>query len=156
MKPKALLIDDDFAVTRLYIWELEREGYDVQHVRDPDEAWGAVTEDGSGISVFIVDVMMYSGERYKKVNTENGLRTGVLLYQDIHSLYPDVPVIVLTNLENKRILAEFKGDRDVPVLQKLDYTPYDFAKFTSEIVEQSAPRSIRDLEEDSLEDDDIG
>ena len=57
------------------------------------------------------------------METEEGLRTGVLVYHDIRERWPVMPIVVLTNVSDEAILGEFEGDVSTVVRSKFDTPP---------------------------------
>jgi len=64
-----------------------------------------------------------------------GLRTGLSLYYDkLEELYPETPVIVLTNVSNQETLGRFTEGSLLRVAQKMEYPPFELVDLVSEIV----------------------
>jgi len=135
MTRTVLLVDDEKQPLKYYVWALEREGFKVMQCYDPDTAFDFVDKQTPDIVAVILDIMMLPGERYRDKDTQEGLTTGTFLYDDLRSRYPDVPVIVITNVSNRETLQYFKGDPKLQVVQKLDVPPFELAQLVSRMVE---------------------
>lgn len=129
-----LLIDDDNLPMNYYVKALEHEGFRVNHCFNPDSALDFAREETSTIDAIILDIMMPPGQRYRSENTNEGLRTGVLLLKDLRNYCPDVAVVVLTNITKLSTLNEFKGQHSVEVVQKMDCTPFRLVEIVRKMV----------------------
>lgn len=142
MKYKALFIDEDLEAIRGYIKVLDLLGCEVTHCRTTDQA--LVSAKASPPSVIILDLMMPPGPSYSARQTEEGVRTGVVLYQDLRKLHPHVPVIVLTNLPNPNAWFQRQlGRENLRILRKPDYPPFDFAAVVAEVLGIPLPDDLR-------------
>jgi CheY-like chemotaxis protein len=130
---KVLLIDDDRLPMKYYVKRLQKECFDVIQKVDPDEAW-AYLETNPDIDCIILDIMMSPGRRYAKQDTNEGLKTGVLLYHDIRNKYPTVPVIVLTNINNPNTLKELDKDPHLTEVRKAEYPPKELAELLNNLL----------------------
>jgi CheY-like chemotaxis protein len=92
-----LFIDDDKAAIRYYLEELQESGFDVTHSRNPDEALAVLEKREPPFDLIILDSALPPGKNYSHFNTEQGLTTGNLIFQDIRKRYPEVPIVILTN-----------------------------------------------------------
>jgi CheY-like chemotaxis protein len=61
----------------------------------------------SPADIYVVDVMIPAGDRYKDEETHDGLITGLYLAREIRQRFPLVPIILWsgTNLDTVRLLA---------------------------------------------------
>jgi DNA-binding NtrC family response regulator len=116
-----LLIDDDNLPMKFYIKALEESGFTVKRFLGPDDVLDFMEKNAAEIGVVVLDIMMPPGKRYKDENTKEGLRTGVFLFKDIRRMYPNIPVIVLTNVKNPETLCEFPKDQ---LIQKMNCPPF--------------------------------
>ena len=108
-EPRILLIDDEQVPqakqpTGGYMWyysyALREHGFLVLEVIGPDEAISALCADDAGFDLVLLDIMMPPGKTFEQQDTVAGLRTGILLADKLRELAPDVPIVVLTNVEN--------------------------------------------------------
>lgn len=134
MEKHVLLVDDDKLPMRFYVKALQQKGCNVKHCFEPDSALEYVRKKGSKIDAVILDIMLPPGKAYKDKKTNEGLRTGVLLFVDLRNECPNVPVVVLTNVKNPSTLDEFKGKPLVKVVQKMECPPFELAWLVGEIV----------------------
>jgi CheY-like chemotaxis protein len=137
VKPLVLVIDDNQLPTVYYVRDLEQQGFEVKHFFEPDTALAFAKKERAGIVAVLLDIMMPPGKKYQQQDTNEGLRTGVLLYPDLRRLLPDVPVIVLTNVTDEQTLGQFREGPLLKVAQKLDYPPFELAQLVSEVVQNS-------------------
>ena len=134
MKNTVLVVDDDELPMMFYREALKRQGYDVHQCRDPDSTLEFARQKAPAIAAIVLDIMMDPGVVYSNQNTNQGLRTGVLLYRDLRQVCPDVPVVVLTNVVDTETLREFEGQQAVRVIQKIDCPPLEFASLLSSMI----------------------
>jgi CheY-like chemotaxis protein len=132
---KILIVDDDLAPEQKepngnYMWyytqALRDAGHTVVEVVGPDSAIEVLSSTANSIDLVVLDIMMPPGRAYREDDTLNGLRTGVFLAKTVQSRYPDLPILVLTNVQNPETLSQL---REMPsirkVLYKPDCTPFD-------------------------------
>jgi DNA-binding response OmpR family regulator len=130
MEKLLLLVDDDRMPMQFYVKALEKQGFNVRHCLTSDEALEYAEKEKGNIAGIILDIMLPPG-RYK--NTNEGLRTGVPLLEDLRRYCADTPVIVLTNVRNPKTLDEFKGKPLVIVVQKMECPPFELAKLVEDM-----------------------
>jgi len=128
-KQTLLLIDDEKLVTSYYKRALEDAGFDIVHKYGSDSTFELIEKQKPEIVGIILDIMMVPGDRYKDDPTTEGLRTGYFIFQDITKIYPDVPIIILTNVSNIEALSVEFGIRNLLIVRKIDYPPYEFVEF---------------------------
>jgi len=131
---RVLLVDDEIAPGAIpgegnYMWyyaeALREAGFDVVEAVGPDAALETLDRTPDPFCIIILDIMMPPGKAFAETDTQQGLRTGLLLLDKITVLCPQVPVLVLTNVNNAKTVGELRGRPDVKaVLFKPDYTPY--------------------------------
>ncbi|MCJ8500356.1 PAS domain S-box protein [Desulfatitalea alkaliphila] len=80
---RILLVDDEVSIVRLLTQMLERLGYDVRGLADPLEAWARFRSDPRAFDLVITDMAMPG-------------MTGTQLAGMLHSVRPDLPVILCT------------------------------------------------------------
>lgn len=136
-----LLIEDDKQVMEYYVRALEQKDFKVEYFSNPDAIFEFIEKEKPKVAAVILDIMMLPGERYQHKDTDGGLRTGVFLYDDFKRLYPHVPIIVLTNVSNQKVLDEFHTGPLLKVIQKLDFSPFKLAQLVSEMI-QAASKDI--------------
>ncbi len=128
MEKLVLLIDDNRLPMDYYVKALRQEGFKVQHCLGTDAALNFVETEGSEIAVIVLDIMLPPGKTYKDEDTNEGLRTGVFLLEDIRKYCPKKPVVVLTNVTNPSTLNEFENLPLVRIVQKKDCPPFELAE----------------------------
>jgi len=123
-----LMIDDEPHYVKTYIDELEFSGYQVKLEKDVDAGFKFLTENKDQIQLVILDIMMSPGRLLAEVDTQNGLRTGVYLFDRIRALAPDLPILILTNVSDPRVAARFQGQEKCRFLRKEDYLPFELVE----------------------------
>ena len=118
-----LLVDDERLPMAYYTRALEKAGMTVLHVRNPDEAFQAISERKAPFYAIVIDIMMPPGTVYLGRDTNEGLITGVLLCKDLCERCPGMPIVVLTNVSNKDTLELLPLSKNLEVVQKLDMPP---------------------------------
>jgi len=135
MSGQIVLIDDEKLVMKYYIRAMEERGYTVKQLYDPDSAFEYLQTKPKLIAA-ILDIMMKSGDIYKGKETDAGLKTGVLLYEDVRKMFPDLPIIVLTNVTNNGTLDSFPKHDKLKILKKLEYPPFDLVDEVDKMIEK--------------------
>lgn len=152
MKKTILFVDDNHTLTGYYVRALEKKGFSVNHVKTIDNAWKIIQQTDFKVSMLILDIMMQPGDRYAKKDTHEGLRTGALLFDDLKMIHPEVPVVVLTNLSTEQIPANLQNVPNLPVLQKLNTTPIEFADLLQKALKDEASKNIKPVLESTIND----
>lgn len=138
-----LMIDDEPEYTITYKDELELSGYQVEFVRDVDSALEFFEKHRGQIELVILDIMMSPGRALADVDTQNGLRTGVPLFDRIRELAPGLPILILTNVSDEKVAAHFRRKENCRFRRKEDYLPFELVKEVTEFLNEdkaSAPR----------------
>jgi CheY-like chemotaxis protein len=126
-----LLIDDQASIASYYARVLSLKGFTAIICGSPQSALAKIKQSSRKPVAIVLDIMMPPGQTYGARETDDGLKTGVLLYRDLRPLCPDVPFFVLTNIGDKDILDNFKNEDNVEVLNKLDWTPRALADYVA-------------------------
>lgn len=122
-----LFVDDEIRHTSNFVKELEECGYQISFQSDVDLALQFLEESKNDIELMILDIMMPSGKRFKDVDTDDGLRTGVHFYERAREILPELPVIILTNASDEELGVQFRREANCWYFQKKDYLPYEVA-----------------------------
>jgi CheY-like chemotaxis protein len=124
---RVFLIDDDGDVSDLYRKALQRtkECY-VKLSSTVQDALATARNGENEFDVIVIDVMLPWGP-YPEKETDSGLRTGSLLYQDLSRRYPESVFIVLTAYSETQVPPELR-DPKVTICNKAKYPPRMFAK----------------------------
>jgi len=122
------MIDDEPHYVKTYIDELEFSGYQVKLEKDVDAGFKFLTENKDQIQLVILDIMMSPGRLLAEVDTQNGLRTGVHLFDRIRALAPNLPILILTNVSDPWVAARFQGQEKCRFLHKEDYLPFELVE----------------------------
>lgn len=142
---RILLVDDECCPGQdspkgIYMWyyaeALREADFEVTEVIGPDDALSELAAEGARFDLVVLDIMMPPGEAYKEVNTLEGLRTGVFLGSTLRERYPNLPVVVLTNLANPQILSQVRELRNVKAtFSKTSCPPFELVKEVKLILE---------------------
>ncbi|HEX8651806.1 MAG TPA: response regulator [Pyrinomonadaceae bacterium] len=132
-----LFVDDEPVFTSSYRDELELENYNVVLKRKLDEAWAVLDEEGPSVQLLILDVMMPSSDLIGMPD-EGGMRTGLLFFEKVRQRFPDLPVVVFTNISDKNVKEFFEKQSRCWVMNKFDYLPYQLADKIKTILDPSA------------------
>jgi len=131
MNKHVLIIDDDHLVMNVYEAALRKRGFEVTRFGGEqcvDEALQFLRERAKAVDIIVVDIMMPPGEALKDQDTDQGMKTGVFLLKMLKDSYPDLPLLVLTNVQNEETLELVR--RVAPqtkVLRKAYCLPFDLA-----------------------------
>ena len=129
-----LFIDDEKRTADTYIEDLEEEGFEVVFKMRVDDGVLFIEEHLSKIFLVILDIMMPPEIAFGHMDTEDGLRTGVVFYRKIRELAPELPVVILTNVSDDQVGKMFKSQRNCRFLQKKDYLPFQLVDEVREIL----------------------
>ena len=124
-----VFVDDEERYVDVYIDELRDSGYTVELKTDVDSAIQFLRENHKDVNLLILDIMMPAGREFQSVDTRYGLRTGVLFYAEIKKLCPQLPVIILTNVNREELDPEIcKEEENCLILQKADIFPLNLVQ----------------------------
>jgi CheY-like chemotaxis protein len=141
-KGLVLIIDDDEWPTKFYETALQKRDFTVQRCTDADTGYEFAKENNQALQAIVLDIMMPPGERYRDRDTEDGLKTGVLLYEDLQAIVkPSLPVVVLTNVSNQETLKMLPEREGLKIAEKLDVPPLELATLVEEMVDAAASLS---------------
>lgn len=131
-----LFVDDEPRRVESYVEELIFAGYDVKHVSGADLALDYLDGGGEAPQLVVLDIMMPRGKRFEGVDTENGLRTGIRVYERVRKLYPKLPIAFLSNVSEDD--AGLRPDPASHYFSKRRYLPNEFAEEVRRIMEEHA------------------
>lgn len=135
-----LLIDDEKAPMKYYIRALRQKNFDVKQCFKPEDAFQYLENSKSPPLVTILDIMMLPGEKYANEDTDDGLKTGLFVLRDLQKMYPTMPIIVLTNVNDSDTLNFIEEGPHIKVALKLVYPPFELVKLTIELISLSGPK----------------
>ena len=120
---RVLLIDDDVAISQLYIESLHERGWDITYCSSSDEAL-SVLQGGQPIDVIIQDVMRPSGASVPEDVCDYGISSGIAFHRlHIQNLAPKSPVIYLTNTSVSRFIDQANRLPNSTYLSKFETVP---------------------------------
>lgn len=124
-----LFVDDDYLPSNYYYYALMLRQLTVAFYEDVDKAveW---TKDKEP-SLAILDVMMPPGP-FASYDTREGLDTGLFLFRYLRDKYPNLPVVILTNVRTAP--AMFRGEKAVKVVSKSKCPPLDLALMVEDLL----------------------
>ncbi len=135
--PRILFVDDEPIFIQAYVEEFRLRGIDVEIVKDADACMKAMA-DHPAIDLFIIDVMLPPGEAFDHSETSGGRITGLLLSRAVRQLYPDTPIVVLTQIAwgSLRPVTEAAADDlgDAILVRKAETPAYELAEKVSKIL----------------------
>ncbi|MEW6237221.1 MAG: response regulator [Candidatus Omnitrophota bacterium] len=122
---RVMLIDDEQIWLKEYKRALEYEKYEIISLKNPDEVYTYYQNKlNPKPDIIILDIMMNS-KRYKNDDGfSQGMRTGILFYPKLKEFFPDVPILVLTNVadpEKRNDIIQTTGNEKL--FMKIDTTP---------------------------------
>lgn len=123
-----LFVDDERRHISSYVSELEELGYRVVCENSVDQALQFLNNNRSNLKLIILDIMMPPGRSFKKMDTDEGRRTGVYFFEQVKERAPELPVIVLTNVSDDDVLDRLRDEENCWYFQKKDYLPYEIAQ----------------------------
>ena len=133
---KILLVDDEKLPMEYYIRAFRMNNYEVKQCFNPDSALELVEKKPIPFKAIILDIMMLPGEKYKNEDTDDGLKTGKLLYRDLRAHYPNIPIIILTNVSNPEIhLVPGETSDTLAIVQKIDYPPFELVALVKKMID---------------------
>ena len=123
-----LFVDDERRHISSYVTELEELGYTVVCENSVDQALQFLDRNRSNLKLIILDIMMPPGQAFKKLDTDEGRRTGVFFFERVKERAPELPVIVLTNVADDELMDRLRDEKNCWYFQKKHYLPYEIAQ----------------------------
>lgn len=132
-----LFIDDDKYHLKYYIEMLALSGYETKIIDDIEIGLSWLDVYFSKIDLLVLDIMMPFNSNIKIPDYNDGLRTGVYIYDNIRQKFPELPIIILTNLHNDDVEIKFSNEHFCKFCHKDDFYPYELVEkiniFLSEV-----------------------
>jgi CheY-like chemotaxis protein len=123
---RILLIDDDLAPIHYYLRALREAGHPVEHKRGPDEAIEYLDKKADQVDLIILDVMMPGGKAFADEKTDEGMTIGLFLLKKIRAKRPNLPILILTNLNTPELNADVLTQLGrVESARKIETDPFD-------------------------------
>jgi CheY-like chemotaxis protein len=118
---KILLVEDDEFIAELYQRQFELVGCTVELAKDANQAWKLVT--AHSYDVVLLDLMLPG-------------RSGMEVLHDLKQLphTSNVPVIVVSNLENQKVIDEAMSLGALKFITKSSITPLELAKIVGKTI----------------------
>ncbi len=132
-----LVIDDEKREMDSYVGELKLRGYDVRFEKNVDDALDFFEKPEGKIDLVVLDIMMPPGARFREVDTNQGLRTGILVYDWIRQRALGLPCIILTNVSKEDVAERFRSEKLCWFLLKEDYLPFELADKVGAVLPKS-------------------
>lgn len=141
---RILFIDDERQRMEPYVWGLEDDHHEVVFQDKVDSALETLHDPNERFDMAVLDISMPPGTEYEFEETVGGIRTGILLYAKIRSLWPDLKVVALTNVPYERLAKHFEGEdtRLYRFVNKQDKLPIEFAKLVNEFFSETHERDV--------------
>lgn len=137
-RKRILFIEEDFASIRYYLSELSEANFDVNHIRNTDDAVKAINSEGALYTLIIVDSAMPPGQIYENEETESGTTTGQFLFRDIRLKLPAIPIIILTNFNSLDWIQKAQATENVRMRRKLDTLPGELVQEVREMISENS------------------
>jgi CheY-like chemotaxis protein len=128
-----LFVDDEQRYTDVYRKVLTEAGHTVEYHQSVDTALKYFKGNNERIELLVLDIMMPPSTAFKDSDTEVGLKTGICFFRVARELQPNLPVMVLTNVSDKRVAQEFEAEENCWFLRKIDHDPYEVARLISNL-----------------------
>ena len=132
-----LFIDDEPRYVEAFRDELVDHGHQVTLIADVDKAITFLPVNGAEVELVILDIMMPPGRALGDTDTKKGQRTGVHLYQELRTLAPNLPFIILTNVSDPEVKKDFENESNCRFIQKYEYYPFEVVDIAQEMIDRS-------------------
>jgi len=129
-----LMVDDESKSMDSYRAELELSGYAVEYCDNVDAALQYFDKTHDQIQILILDIMMPPGRAFRAANTQDGLRTGVLFYERVRLTAPELKVVILTNVSDRRLAEQFEREPHAWFLNKEQFLPFELAQEVEKLI----------------------
>lgn len=134
---KVLLIDDDKEAMKYYITALGRNRITVDHQRKPEGALQALEKTEDQYDLIILDSAMPPGKLYANKQTDAGIQTGQLIFNDIRAKWPKIPILILTNFFGLEWLQTAARLPNVQTDRKINVPPSKLVEIVRRMIKDS-------------------
>jgi len=110
---KILLFDDSYEYFESANYMLIREGYTVDIIDNSLDAYNK-TENIDGYDVILLDLMFIA----EGINLEENPEVGILLYKRIRNRNKKIPIIIVSALNEKRLMNYWDKDENTTYISK--------------------------------------
>jgi DNA-binding NtrC family response regulator len=118
-----LFIDDEKREMESFVIELKLSGFDVNFIKNVDDAWNYLTSNPEEVKLMILDIMMPAGNKFKDDDIHNGLRTGVRFFDEMRVQFPNLPIIIFTNVSDPNVVKKFEHENMCRYFSKPNLLP---------------------------------
>lgn len=123
-------LDDEPHSTAAYADELEesfQKRYTLRRVRSALDALAYIADRSSPPALLIWDMIVPPGDSLSLPETQNGLRTGEVLFTRFRQKWPNLAAILFTNIATPAVRQRFHApDQHLFAAVKREFLPEDF------------------------------
>ena len=123
-----VICDDEKRSVDSLAEELQASGYIPSIYTKVDEALRFIKENLDTIELIILDVAMPPGSTFENENTDEGMQTGVFVYERIRGMAQQLPILIYTNVSDHFIFEKFQDELHCKLLMKADYLPFELVE----------------------------
>ncbi len=123
-----LVLDDEPSSVELLVEQLEDAGLPVTYATAADEAIEIIEDSGESIEIAVVDIMLPPGDSFSRLETSNGLTTGILIAELLRCKNTVCPIFLLTNSRAAQVVGLSESDPKIFLRIKTDVFYDDFAE----------------------------
>lgn len=137
---RVVLIDNEPGPMHYYFKFLRLHGYEVSSFVSADEAKEWIADESiEAPTAVILDLMMPPGDAFTMQETRNGLETGLCLQKLIRTRFPSLPVLILSEYQDRVNEMQRKPPSDpaLRVVSKYEAPPSTVVKILNEMTSQS-------------------
>jgi len=128
---KILFVDDNLGGMKFHVMHLSRiPGVEVTPVDDLDRALTMFEKDPASWTGVIIDLMMPKGSIVPE--QADVQESGRYLLEGLRSLRPNVPAVILTNVETHPVLLVLETQVPIKIMNKKDRLAAEFARIVVE------------------------
>lgn len=129
-----LFIDDERRRMEPYVIELQLNGHEVVFHDEVDRALYTIQDNTVHFDLVVLDISMPPGESFAHEETREGFRSGLVLYERLRNVRPNLKVIFLTNVSDRRVAERFAMEDPTlcRFVRKPDILPFAFSRLVEE------------------------
>lgn len=133
--PTILWVDDDIKRLRVFVDEMQDEGYEIIQAETPEEMEAVLSRERQNIDLIIMDLMLPIGHRISPVKVNNGRLTGLFLIERIkeNKALKKIPIILFTIISDSSV-SNWCKNHNVKILRKADVLPSELCQHVLSIL----------------------
>lgn len=115
-----VFVDDEHSTVAKVSKELQNRGIECRTFDNVETAWHYLDADGDNVQLVVLDVMMPPRELIPLAEAEDGMSTGIAMWDRLRRRHPKLRMVLLTQITDPELGHSVDLGRSTIVLRKRD------------------------------------